>query len=345
MHSFLSLQFIDLLGYAQFSVSAVYRSPGLCTVFVFFMQLFGYQPTEADEPDVSLYRDEGNVFAISHRIRAGNVSLDKRRRDSTRAIHYVKPLDSYLITSVKGIVSLWNMKVTMNLIIFLGAAWPSYLVEPMGGDGSQELYMELILTVGAQYDLNLNSESFELEPNTLIIKLSRYDYVVHLISLLGTNGCIWSGKLEVSWDPQTIWFWLGATQVIWSQLYSQILSGVLTDNQHRELLPQLVSDAWAKGNDIIMFYMNGITDGGSVIWSELNLGHLVWSYIQLSDEIPYINSMVHVHIILVSVDVDIYGACPTLTPISMVTYWIHVKLCWQSYTCIKWEFQVFKNVW
>ena len=56
-------------------------------------------------------RNEGNVFAINFRTRAGNVSADKRRGATTRAIAYSKHLENYIITSRKGIVTLWNMKV------------------------------------------------------------------------------------------------------------------------------------------------------------------------------------------------------------------------------------------
>ncbi|KAF6027522.1 WDR64 [Bugula neritina] len=76
-------------------------------------ELFGYESPTLSAADRGLTpaRNDKDVFAIEFRTRAGNVSLDKRRLDTTRSMAYCKHIDSYIVTSKKGIVSLWNTKL------------------------------------------------------------------------------------------------------------------------------------------------------------------------------------------------------------------------------------------
>ena len=64
-----------------------------------------------DDESVLPARGDVNVFAINVRTRAGNISMEKRRLDTTRSLRYCKHLDTYIATSKKGIVTQWNMKV------------------------------------------------------------------------------------------------------------------------------------------------------------------------------------------------------------------------------------------
>ncbi|XP_067942816.1 WD repeat-containing protein 64-like [Watersipora subatra] len=86
------------------------NNPDAC---IDWCELFGYKDSgmAADEDTLTSSRAEAEVFATNFRTRAGAISMEKRRLDSTRSINYCKQLDTYIATSKKGIVTQWDMKL------------------------------------------------------------------------------------------------------------------------------------------------------------------------------------------------------------------------------------------
>ncbi|ESP02905.1 hypothetical protein LOTGIDRAFT_230398 [Lottia gigantea] len=72
-------------------------------------ELFGYFQSAVEEEEI-IVGEEVSVFMVSKRRRVGDAAGDKKRRDCVQSIKYSPAIDSYIIASQKGAVSVWSSK-------------------------------------------------------------------------------------------------------------------------------------------------------------------------------------------------------------------------------------------